>query len=120
MGLSSESVARLVADQLENFRVPAARELLRRRLVAPRREDRIWESSYPEHTIECWMVADLDEGLGLAYSIAAHQLDRPWGVVYTGVNDDCGPDFCWHALLEDAYIGSGQFNGPLPDGYYIE
>ena len=85
--------------------------------MTPYRENRTWEYADPEHTIECWIVAELDENLGLAFSRASHQPDRPWGVVYTDVTDNCGPEFCWHALLEDAYIGAGQFDGQLPDEY---
>ena len=117
MELTSDHLAKLVAAQLKTFRISAALDRLRPLLVRPYREDRTWEYADPEHLVECWIIAELDGNLGLAYSLQCHSPDQPWGVIYTDVTDNCGPDICWHDGLEGAYIGAGQFDGPLPDGY---
>ena len=117
MELTSDHLAKLVVAQLETFRIPSALDRLRPQLVQPYRADRTWEYADPERLVECWIIAELDDNLGLAYSLQCHSPDQPWGVIYTDVTDNCGPDICWHDKLENAYIGAGQFDGPLPDGY---
>jgi hypothetical protein len=114
---SYSEVRSAIAFELGKFRFPAAHDALKARLIEPFRQDRVWEHSERASPVECWLVARMEHDVGIAYATDGFGPSRPWGVVYTDVTDHCGPDFCWHANLEDAFIATGQWDGPLPEGY---
>ena len=50
-----------------------------------------------------------EQGFGPAY---------PWGWLH--INDSTlGMDSQWHASLEEAFINSGMWSGPMPENYEV-
>jgi hypothetical protein len=108
-------VKKLVAEQLVRISDPARRDALAAHVVEPFVERRTWRGSRQHDT---WIVARSPEnGLMLAYCNTAH--GDPWGVVST--NDTYLHESDWWFLsLDDAFINSGMWTGPLPPDYEVE
>ena len=70
--------------------------------------------------LPCWIVGDFRQrDLGLAYSEFGHgQRGDCWGVVSLSANR-FGRDDSWFTSLEDAFINSGFWLGPLPENYEL-
>lgn len=115
-----ERVKTLVLVQLEQIDNPLLREALGAFLVEPILQFRKWDYSTTEEVLPCWIVADFkNRDLGLAYSEYGHgKRGDCWGVVVLSENR-FGRDDSWFTRLEDAFINSGFWDGPLPDDYEI-
>ncbi len=100
MPLTANEVSAAIALQLREFRFPAALDALKRQLIEPHREDRIWEYDDRERLIECWLTAQLKDEIGIAYSLEAYGPSKPWGVVYTDTHDHL-----WAGILLAQQIG---------------
>jgi hypothetical protein len=119
MSLTLKDVSRAVELELRDFRFSDVLAAFRPLLVAPRRQDREWEYCSSHVRVECWIIAQLNSSLGIAYSQEGHGPSSPWGLVYTDSDDHCGPDCSWYSKLEDAFIQSGEWNGMLSDDYEV-
>jgi len=118
--LTSGDVARLVENELRQITDLPLNETLQSFLVLPYRQIRKWDYSTTDEMLPCWIVADFhNNDLGLAYSPLGHgRRGDCWGVVKLA-NKFFGRDDSWFLVLEDAFINSGQWHRPLPDGYEI-
>jgi hypothetical protein len=118
--LSSTDVASLVERELGAVSHPPLQAALRQALITPALQNRKWDYSQVEEELPCWIVAEFrGVRLALAYSPLGHGCHGDcWGVVQLG-DEWFGRDDSWFPLLEDAFISSGQYHGPLPDGYEV-
>lgn len=115
-----EHIKNLVLAQLGQISDPALKEALSAFLVEPILQSRKWDYSVTEEMLPCWIVADFkNRDMGLAYSEYGHGArgDR-WGIVLLSDNR-FGRDDSWFLRLEDAFINSGFWDGPLPEDYEI-
>jgi hypothetical protein len=119
MPLTPDFVWSAVKSELRAFSFAEALAAFRPLLVVPLRQDRKWEYGGPDATVECWIIAQLNANLGIAYSQEGHGPCSPWGLIYTDSDDHCGPDSCWYSKLEDAFIQSGEWKGSLSIDYEV-
>ena len=119
MNPTRAAVVCAVDAELRDFRFPETLAAFRPLLVAPHRQDRDWEYGSSDARVECWIVAQLRPGLGIAYARVGHGPSSPWGLVETDAADHCGADDRWYAKLEDAFLQSGKWHEALPDDYEV-
>jgi hypothetical protein len=79
-----------------------------------------WDYSTRREHFPVWIVARFPgHDLELAYSEFGHgSYGNHWGIVLHSDNR-FGRDDSWFLRLEDAFINSGRFSGPIPDDYEI-
>ena len=81
-----------------------------------------WQYAKETRHVACWIVADLGperNGMTLAFSDLGHgSHGNPWGIVMPEENA-IQRDDSWFTCLEDAFINSGAWSGPLSDNYEI-
>lgn len=111
-----QQIAELVAAELTGFRFPGVRGWAQDRLITPELQLRNWDYGGTGEQFECWLVARWAGGWGIAYCEQGHA--GTWGIVSLA-ELWFGPDSCWFARLEDAFIQSG-WEGDLPAGYEVE
>lgn len=115
----STRIELLVETELDRISDTTLREALRAYLIPPRIHYRNWEYSNAPERYPCWLVADFHpEQWGVAYSEYGHGSHSHWGVVSL-IQDSFGMDSQWFRFLEDAFIHSGFWKGPLPEGYEV-
>lgn len=116
----AEDIEKLVGAELDQITNIPLKTALIEFLVPPYRQERIWEYSPNQDKLPCWIVADFKQyDLALAYSQFAHgSYGDHWGIVYLS-RVYFGRDDSWFQFLEDAFINSGRYDGPIPDGYEI-
>jgi hypothetical protein len=115
-----EEVSHLVDQEIRTITNEPAKAALLQALVRPYLQMRKWDYSPLHELLPCWVVAEFrGTGLGLAYSPDGHgRRGDCWGVVeLTG--EWFGRDDSWFLTLEDAFINSAQYQGPLPEDYEI-
>jgi hypothetical protein len=68
---------------------------------------------------QCWVVAaDADGDLQIVFAPEGPSAWYRWGIARRS-SDWAGTDGHWFATLDDAFINSGLWQGPLPDGYEV-
>lgn len=115
-----EGIKKLVQAELDQSTNLPLKEGLRAFLATPALQMRKWDYSRANEMLACWIVADFrDRDMGLAYSELGHGLRGDhWGIVLLSDNH-FGRDDSWFMRLEDAFINSGFWSGPLPEDYEI-
>lgn len=115
-----EDVMELVKDELAQFTNLALKNALTAFLIKPLLQTRKWDYSSTDEILPCWLVADFRQrDMGLAYSEFGHgRRGDHWGIVLLS-EDRFGRDDSWFLRLEDAFINSGFWDGPLPENYEI-
>ena len=115
-----EHIKTLVLAELDQISNPVLKEALSAFLVEPVLQSRKWDYSVTGEMLPCWIVADFKKGnMGLAYSSRGHgERGDCWGIVLLSDNR-FGRDDSWFLRLEDAFINSGFWDGPLPENYEI-
>ncbi|MBI1852616.1 MAG: hypothetical protein HYR85_19915 [Planctomycetes bacterium] len=117
--LTTDDVKKLVAEQLERIADLARRDALAAILRDPVLEFHRWVSRDPASGIPVWILTEASEhGDRLAYTDAGFAPHDPWGYVdprygYVAI------DFMWFTSLDDAFINSGMWKGPLPPDYEV-
>lgn len=119
-GRDSDDVKELVQWELNQINNDPLKEALMAFLVTPRLQKRTWDYSTTNEVRACWIVADFRErDMGLAYSELGHGARGDhWGIVLLSANN-FGRDDSWFVRLDDAFINSGFWHGPIPDDYEI-
>lgn len=113
--MTAEELPALLDRELAAIAADDRRDGIRRLLVAPFTRQLTW--AYDEsRTIECWIVAQAS-GLQIFYAddgFASYH----WGLA-SATRKWAGDDASWFASLDDAFINSGLWRGPLPDDYEV-
>jgi hypothetical protein len=116
----AEDIKELVRAQLDQIANIELRSELTQYIIEPLREMRKWDYSPGGEQFPVWIVAKFPgHDVELAYSDFGHGTrgDR-WGIVLQS-DDRFGRDDSWFLRLEDAFISSGRYSGPIPDDYEI-
>jgi hypothetical protein len=118
---NAEDITQLVESELNQITNTQLKEALMQVLVSPILQMRGWEYSHDEERFPCWVVADLQRyDLCLAYCEYGHgSSGDKWGAVKLS-DSYIGSDDSWFSCLEDAFIGSGCYNGPIAEGYEVK
>lgn len=113
-------VGERVAQELSRITNLPLKEALRDFTIEPFRQMRRWDYSTTGEMFPCWIVARFPRhDMGLAYCGFGHgQRGDRWGIVQLSANN-FGRDESWFLRLEDAFINSGFWTGPVPDDYEI-
>jgi hypothetical protein len=115
-----ERIKLLVAEQLALVEDPPRRAALAALLVEPRVEERDWDYGEPGVRYPYWVVAEAPaRGLILVYSACGFGPEFPWGYLITDEPefDSLGMDAQWNWYLEEAFVRSRLWNGPVKPGY---
>jgi len=115
-----EDIKALVRSELDKIANVELKSELAQYIIEPLREMRKWDYSTSGEHFPVWIVARfLGHDVELAYSDFGHGTrgDR-WGAVLHSDNR-FGRDDSWFLRLEDAFINSGRYGGPIPDDYEI-
>lgn len=117
--VSREQIVTLVTQEMDLIENPAMKTELSKYLVAPTLQRRKWQYSNPPSEFTCWMVAVFPtRGLGIVYCDQGHGPDSPWALVDLETQW-FGMDSEWFLRLDDAFIRSGMWKGPLPPDYEV-
>jgi hypothetical protein len=110
----------MVRSELEGIANAELKRELRQYIIEPQREVRKWDYSLSGEQLPVWIVARFPgHDRALAYSEFGHGTRGDhWGIVRPSDNY-FGRDDSWFLRLEDAFINSGRFSGPIPDHYEI-
>ena len=113
-------VEALVQSELDTISSPELKRELAEYLIEPVRETRKWDYSTSGEHFTVWIVARFPgHDVQLAYSDFGHgAYGNRWGIVPQSDNR-FGMDDAWFSRLEDAFISSGRYSGPIPDDYEI-
>jgi hypothetical protein len=119
-GNKAEDVRQLVETELNQMTNFQLKDALMKFLVPPYLQIRTWEYSLDKERLPCWIIANLQRhDLGLSFSEFGHgSYGNRWGIVHLS-ETYFGRDDSWFLFLEDAFITSGSYGGPLPDDYEI-
>jgi len=120
--VDSERVKALVAQELSTVSDPYRREALGALLLPePRHEERDWDYGAPGERYPYWVVAEAPErGIILVYCEQGFGPEFPWGFLFTDPTGQLAPeeltlgmDAQWNWYLEEAFVRSGLWPGPL-------
>lgn len=117
---NAEDIKELVRAELDKITNVELRTELAQYIIEPVREMRNWDYSTSGEQFPVWIVARFPgHDVELAYSDFGHGTrgDR-WGRVLLS-DTRFGMDDSWFLRLEDAFINSGRYSGPIPDDYEI-
>ena len=93
---------------------------MERHLVEPVLHLRTWEYSAEPCQYPCWLVAKLAKGkVYIVFSEYGHGRTDHWGIVAPD-DKSFGMDSSWFPTLEDAFINSGFWEGPIPGDYEVK
>jgi hypothetical protein len=118
--IDADRMAGLVTRELALIENPERREALRRLLVPPRLEERDWEYGAPGERYPFWVIAEApDLGITLAYCEQGFGPESPWGFLVTDERETAtlGMDSQWNWYLEEAFVRSGLWKGPVKPGF---
>ena len=115
-----EDIKELVRSELEKTTNVELKTELAQYLIEPSREMKKWDYSTKGEHFPVWIVARFPEhDVELAYSDFGHgSYGNHWGIVLR-TDNRFGMDDSWYLRLEDAFITSGRYSGPIPDDYEI-
>ncbi len=108
----------LFENELERIGDQERRRALQQFLIPPFIRPASWPFGPAGRTIAAWVVAADDaSGTQIVYSEEGFQQDR-WGIA-SSRSAWAGTDDSWFLSLDDAFIHSGLWRGPLPDDYEV-
>ena len=110
----------LLALQLSFVEDPLRRKALESILVIPREERREWDYGILEERYPYWVVAEEPlRHIILVYCDQGFGPRSPWGFLFTDDPDfnTLGMDSQWCWYLEEAFVRSGLWKGPVKPGY---
>lgn len=99
--------------ELSNFRIPSAREVFKKFLVAPQRMLR--SCKYTGKKVEVELVARVTNYL----VVHREFVEDCWGLVLEESDDLSTSDF-WFKTLEDVFYASEGWNHELPEDYEVQ
>ena len=107
-----ESIASILRTQLDEISGDSIRDQIRRLLIAPRVEHRVWDYGSDEQTFPCWFVLEhLESNTGIVYCDEGFGPRCPWGLMFlTGEHLSMGPDASWYPDLGAAFLESMAYN----------
>jgi hypothetical protein len=116
----AEDIKTLVRAELDKITNIDPKTELAEYLIEPVREMRKWDYSTSGEHFPVWIVARFPgHDVELAYSDFGHgAYGNRWGRVLQS-DSRFGMDDSWFSRLEDAFIGSGRYSGPIPDDYEV-
>lgn len=116
----SQDVKELVKEELNRISNLPLKVALTEFIIEPFLQMRKWDYSLTGELLPCWIVANLRQhDMGLAYSQFGHgNRGDHWGIVQRS-DRLFQRDDSWFLRLEDAFINSGFWDGPIPDDYEI-
>jgi len=118
--VNTEHIRGLVAAELARIADDARRRALADLLTDPSAEEREWDYGPDGQTHPCWVIArHTDRGVALVYCQSGFGPTYPWGAVPVDL-PRMGRDDSWFASLDDAFIVSGLWGGPLPPDYEVQ
>jgi hypothetical protein len=109
-------IQRLVAGQVALVEDAARQHALEAILVEPRAEERDWDYGTPGQRYRCWVVAR-DRGIVLVYCDQGFGPEFPWGFIPEDADVSLGMDSQWCWYLEEAFVRSGLWDGPMRPGF---
>jgi hypothetical protein len=89
-------------------------------LVEPRVETRAWDYGTTGEQFPFWIVAEsATRATILVYCEQGFGPEQPWGFLFTDDPDyrSLGMDSQWCWYLEEAFVRSGLWTGPVKGGY---
>jgi hypothetical protein len=114
-----QRIGALVEAQLASIEDKARRGALRAVLIDPVLEQREWEYGAADEQYPCWLIAKAERSrIGLAYCEYGFGPGDPWGIVFLD-QPSLGMDAAWYTRLEDAFVNSPLWAGPLPPDYEV-
>ena len=113
---SAGDLSRIIDEELARFRIPGTRDAFTKLLCAPRLECRAWDWNNGQN-VHVWIVACLD-AMNLVFAYSRDGYSDPWGVL-SSTDNGLGMDAQWYLSLEDAFISSGAWTGPVPQDFEI-
>ena len=107
-----ESIASILRIQLDELSEGSRLHQIKRLLIAPRLERRIWDYGSEGQMFPCWFVLDHPESnTGIAYCDEGFGPRCPWGLMFlTGEHLSMGPDASWYPELGAAFAESMAYN----------
>lgn len=123
MALNAEEILRLVQAECAQARYIPLEPALRPYRVQLFVRTLTWEYGEGCPAYPAWVVAELGPerpDLQLAFSEHGHgRRGDTWGILFAA-SGWFGMDSSWFKRLEDAFIDTGCWPGPLPSGYAVE
>jgi hypothetical protein len=106
--IDSESVERLVFEEIRRASTSQRASLMKKLLVPPRCELRPWSYGAPGEMLPCWIVAEhRSSNTAVAYCDRGFGPRAPWGLLsMDGAHMNMGQDSGWFASLEEAVMDS--------------
>lgn len=106
MSLASDSISRLVQEELASIQDPVVREGLIRILIPPERHVRNWDYGWPGERFACWTLAVHGQSeRSLVYCERGFGPNAPWGLVHA-TNLWFGNESNWYRSLRDCFLDS--------------
>ena len=106
----------LLREQLAQFGDAERRAAFEQLLCEPSAESRLWDWK-DQSPVQVWVIARSPER-GIVFVYAKEGYGEPWGAL-SDADTSRGMDAQWYAYLEDAFIDSGAWEGPVPPGFEI-
>jgi hypothetical protein len=114
---TSDEVREVVARELARAPDGDRRAAFEQLLCEPYQQTRVWDWANSDEQVPVWIFAVSADGrIGFAYSRAGYQ--DPWGALFMN-EDSLGMDAQWYLYLDDAFIDSGVWTGPVPAGFEV-
>ena len=116
MSATSESIERLIDDQLRSVSDRRVVDHVRSLLIDPVRRLRRWDYGEPNTHFDCWDVLEESERTGIAFCEHGFGPECPWGLVTLRGNEDelsIGMDCEWFPRFLDAYFESAASSHPI-------
>ncbi len=113
-----DHISDLVAAELALIEDHLRVESLKTFLVIPRQEERDWDYGVPDTRYAYWVVAEVrDRGILLVYCEHGFGPEMPWGFLFANKPQakTLGMDSQWCWYLEEAFIRSGLWDGPVKE-----
>jgi hypothetical protein len=117
--MNSESVQKLVEEQISAISDNDRQFALRAIVVNPYMELREWD--YAENTkYQCWIIAEpKNDNYVFAFCNKGFGPNAPWGIIKKDIHGSMGPDACWYTYLDDLFIGAGRWDGSKPKNFEV-
>ncbi|MBW3623817.1 MAG: hypothetical protein KY468_10470 [Armatimonadetes bacterium] len=116
--LTSAQLKQLIEEELSHIIDTQRREALRSVRVNPSLEYRDWNYGHEGEQFPCWVVSNAPgRSVVLVFCEYGFGPESPWGALHP--SDSLGMDAQWFSSLDDAFIVSGLWDGPVPNGYEV-
>ena len=117
--ISLSEIEARVSRELSIIEDTARREALRSLLCPPRIEVRDWDYGREGERYAYWVVAEsVEHGILFAHCEEGFGPEFPWGFLPMGAEfSSLGMDAQWCWYLEEAFVRSGLWSGPMKPGF---